>query len=55
VFRNEPAIWRRIQTNGMVKDFSWQVSAVEYAGLYEVAVESRNRKAETTSNETGAK
>jgi starch synthase len=55
VFRNEPATWRRLQTNGMAKDFSWQVSAVEYARLYEVAWKSRNRKTETTSNQTGAK
>src|SRR5260221_4862331 len=55
VFRNEPATWRRLQTNGMAKDFSWQVSAVEYVRLYEVAWKSRNRTTETTSNETGAK
>ncbi len=55
VFRNEPAIWRRLQTNGMAKDFSWQVSAIEYAGLYEAALKSRNRNTETTSNEAGAK
>ncbi len=30
VFRNEPAVWRRIQWNGMAKDFSWHVSAIEY-------------------------
>ena len=24
VYRNEPAVWRRIQVNGMAKDFSWQ-------------------------------
>jgi len=24
-------IWRRIQLNGMAKDFSWKGSAVEYA------------------------
>jgi starch synthase len=50
IFRNEPVTWRRIQTNGMAKDFSWQTSAVEYARLYEVAWKSRNRKAATTSN-----
>ena len=50
IFRNEPATWKRIQTNGMAKDFSWQVSAVEYSRLYEVAWKSRNRKAESTSN-----
>jgi starch synthase len=50
IFRNEPAAWRRIQINGMAKDFSWQASAIEYARLYEVAWKSRNRKAATTSN-----
>jgi starch synthase len=50
IFRNDPATWRRIQANGMAKDFSWRTSAVEYARLYEVAWKSRNRKAETTSN-----
>jgi len=55
VYRNDPEAWRRIQTNGMSKDFSWQASAIEYARLYEVALKSRNRSAATTSNETGAK
>ncbi len=50
VFRNEPATWRRIQTSGMAKDFSWQASAIEYARLYEVARKSRNPKAATSSN-----
>src|SRR5712664_2013065 len=50
VFRNEPETWRRIQTNGMAKDFSWQTSAIEYAQLYEVAWKTRIRKAATTSN-----
>jgi len=49
IFQNEPVTWRRIQTNGMAQDFSWQVSAIEYARLYEVARKSRNRKAVTTS------
>ena len=49
IFRNEPAAWRKLQVNGMAKDFSWQVSALEYARLYEVARKSRNRKAVTTS------
>ncbi len=50
VFRNDPVSWRRIQTNGMAKDFSWRASAVEYARLYELAWNSRNRKVESTSN-----
>lgn len=49
VYQNEPAAWRKIQANGMSKDFSWQASAVEYARLYEVAWKSRNRKAVGTS------
>jgi starch synthase len=55
IFRNEPAVWRRIQSNGMAKDFSWQVSAIEYAKLYERAWKSRNQKAVTSSNPTRAK
>ena len=49
VYRSESA-WRRVQANGMAKDFSWQSSAIEYGRLYEVAWRSRNRKAATTSN-----
>jgi starch synthase len=30
-------IWKRIQLNGMAKDFSWKASAVEYGKLYEAA------------------
>jgi len=30
-------IWRRIQLNGMAKDFSWKGPAREYANLYEAA------------------
>ena len=54
-FRDDPATWRRIQTNGMAKDFSWQASALEYARLYEAALKSRNRTAESTSNVAGGK
>jgi starch synthase len=55
VFRNEPAIWRRIQLNGMAQDFSWQAPAIEYARLYELAWKSRNRNAATSSNQPGIK
>ena len=30
-------IWRRIQLNGMAKDFSWKGPAAEYAKVYEAA------------------
>ena len=33
----EEQVWRRIQMNGMGKDFSWGASAAEYAKLYEEA------------------
>ena len=55
LYRNDPAVWRRIQTSGMAKDFSWQASAIEYARLYEVVLKSRNRKATIASNQAGAK
>jgi len=34
-------IWRRIQLNGMAKDFSWKSSAVQYAKVYAVARAAR--------------
>src|ERR1039457_4589550 len=49
VYRNGAA-WRRVQANGMAKDFSWQASAIEYARLYEVAWKSRNQKDAAKSN-----
>jgi hypothetical protein len=30
-------IWRRIQLNGMAKDYSWKASAGEYAKVYAAA------------------
>jgi starch synthase len=35
-------IWKRIQLNGMAKDFSWDAPAREYAKLYEVAWSQRH-------------
>ncbi len=49
VYADEKA-WRKLQMNGMVKDFSWQASASEYVRLYETAQESRNHRAAGTSN-----
>jgi len=31
-------IWKRIQLNGMAKDFSWKTPAAEYAKVYEAAL-----------------
>jgi starch synthase len=51
-------IWKRIQLNGMAKDFSWKASAAEYAKLYVAAravrgvgqTAGRNQKPVATSN-----
>jgi len=43
-------VWKRIQLNGMAKDFSWNTSAAEYAKLYEAAHAARNQKAVPSSN-----
>src|SRR5712672_556990 len=34
-------IWKRIQLNGMAKDFSWKTPAAEYAKLYDAARAAR--------------
>jgi starch synthase len=34
-------IWKRIQLNGMAKDFSWKKSAAEYLKVYAAAREAR--------------
>jgi starch synthase len=43
-------IWKRIQLNGMAKDFSWTGAAAEYAKVYEAALASRNQMPVATSN-----
>ncbi len=48
-YSNE-GIWKRIQLNGMAKDFSWNISAAEYAKLYEAAKAARNLITVPTSN-----
>ena len=57
--------WKRIQLNGMAKDFSWKRPAGEYANLYEAARAARGfaptrevakpEKVETAEKEAGAK
>jgi starch synthase len=42
-------VWRRVQLNGMSKDFSWNVSAEEYVKLYEAARQARNALAVVSS------
>ncbi len=43
-------IWKRIQLNGMAKDFSWKRPAAEYAKLYKTARLARNQIPVATSN-----
>jgi starch synthase len=43
-------IWKRIQLNGMSKDFSWKRPAMEYAKLYKAARLARNQISVATSN-----
>jgi starch synthase len=35
---SDERIWKRIQLNGMAKDFSWKTPAAEYAKVYEAAL-----------------
>ena len=35
----EPPLWKRIQANGMARDFGWQDSALQYVRVYEEARE----------------
>jgi starch synthase len=47
---SDEGVWKRIQLNGMAKDFSWNTSAAEYAKLYEAARAARNQTAVPSSN-----
>ena len=48
-------IWKRIQLNGMAKDFSWKGSAVEYAKLYEAARAVRGSRQTASSVDPAAR
>ena len=54
---SDERIWKRIQLNGLAKDFSWKVPAAEYAKVYEAALNlrgagpaTRNQISVATSN-----
>jgi glycogen synthase len=40
---SEPAIWERIQRNGMARHFGWEERAREYVEVYERAIENARR------------
>jgi len=48
-------IWKRIQLNGMAKDFSWKGSAVEYAKVYEAARAIRGSRQTASSADPAAR
>jgi len=48
-------IWKRIQLNGMAKDFSWKASATEYAKLYQAAQATRGSVQTQGSSEKAAR
>lgn len=41
VYKENPDSWRKLMIRGMNMDFSWKRSAVEYARLYEKAIQDR--------------
>jgi starch synthase len=45
LYADKPA-WRRLQRNGMSRDWSWRRSAHEYVRVYERAIASRKRESE---------
>jgi starch synthase len=47
-YRNRAA-WRKLQANGMVKDFSWKTSAVSYVTVYDAAARARIPRTVQTS------
>jgi len=48
---SDERIWKRIQLNGMAKDFSWKASAAEYAKLYQAARAGRGHES-ASGNQT---
>jgi starch synthase len=48
----DPKAWRKLQANGMAKDFSWKSSAGDYARLYEQARSARIPRVTGASNST---
>jgi starch synthase len=51
LFRNADA-WRRVQLNGMVRDFSWHASAERYLSLYRNLLTAREMRAHAAASHT---
>jgi starch synthase len=41
LYRGDPPAWRKLQANGMARDFSWQRPARAYCEVYQAALASR--------------
>ncbi len=41
---HDKAIWRKIQRNGMLRDYSWTASAKKYVDLYRKAIDKKRRR-----------
>lgn len=50
LYADKPA-WRRLQQNGMRRDWSWKRSANEYVRVYERAIAARRRESECDGGE----
>jgi starch synthase len=42
IYRTKPALFRKLQRRGMMKQFGWQVAAKRYAEVYRWAIERRS-------------
>ena len=40
---SQPRVWKRLQINGMKKDFSWDRSAAEYVKVYKRVMAARRK------------
>jgi starch synthase len=50
----QPRAWRKLQINGMKKDFSWDRSAAEYVKVYKRVMAARRKTAPKTAGRTRA-
>jgi starch synthase len=49
---HEQRPWRRLQANGMKKDFSWERSAAEYVKVYKRVIAARQKSRPSSGGET---
>ncbi len=54
LYREQPQRWRRLQINGMKRNFSWERSAAEYVRLYRQVVPPAARATRSRARVKGA-